>query len=122
MRGGADGLTIANCYLGLAVDVHHRRAVFANVVGGVSGPAIRVLTLRLVWQVARAMPGVPIIGLGGVSKAEDAVEYLLAGATGVGVGAASLQHPDAARRIHRGLGEYLQRHGLASVRELIGAL
>jgi dihydroorotate dehydrogenase (NAD+) catalytic subunit len=121
MEAGADALTIANTWIGLAIDTEARRPVFAQGVAGVSGPAIRPLTLRHVWQVARALPGVPIIGLGGIMTGRDAVEYLLAGATAVGVGTASMVDPAAGDRIARELDEWCAAHSVADVNTLVGA-
>ena len=118
---GADGIALINTLLGMAVDAETRRPKLARVVGGLSGPAIKPVALRMVWQVASAVE-IPIVGMGGVSTAEDAVEFLLAGATAVAVGTANFVDPTATMRIVDGIGEYCRRHGVASVGELIGAL
>ena len=117
-EAGADGLTLINTLLGMAVDPHRMRPRLAAITGGLSGPAIRPIAVRCVWQVARALPGVPIVGTGGVVTAEDAAEFLLVGASAVAVGTASFANPWAAVEVARGLAAYLERHGLASVREL----
>jgi dihydroorotate dehydrogenase (NAD+) catalytic subunit len=115
---GADGLTLINTLLGMAVDVKRRRPRLAAVTGGLSGPAIRPVAVRCVWQVASALPGVPIVGTGGVVDAEDAAEFLLVGATAVAVGTASFVDPAAAVTVAAGLADQLRAQGVASVREL----
>ncbi|MCB2155009.1 dihydroorotate dehydrogenase [bacterium] len=122
MAGGADGVTIANCWLGLSLDVRRRRPIFRNIVAGMSGPAVKPLTLRLVHEVHKAMPGVPIIGLGGVNCGEDVAEYLLAGASAVGIGAASLAHPGAAMRIVDEFEQFLREENIERATDLVGAL
>ncbi len=122
LEGGASGLTIANCYVGLAINIRRRRPHFQNIMAGLSGPAIKPLTLRLVYEVRQAFPQIPIIGLGGVMNGSDVVEYLLAGADAVGIGVASISNPSAAERILQEVEAYLQDQGLASVQELKGAL
>jgi dihydroorotate dehydrogenase (NAD+) catalytic subunit len=115
---GADGLTLINTLLGMAVDVHRRRPKLAAVTGGLSGPAIRPVAVRCVWQVAEALPGVPIVGTGGVATAEDAAELLLVGATAVAVGTASFVNPRAVVEVTAGLERYLAAQGVGSVAEL----
>jgi len=118
---GADGLALVNTLLGMAIDAESRRPMLARVVGGLSGPAIKPVALRMVWQVAAAVQ-IPIIGMGGVMDATDAVEFLLAGATAVAVGTANFVDPTATMRVVDGLAEYCRRHGVARVSDLIGAL
>jgi dihydroorotate dehydrogenase (NAD+) catalytic subunit len=118
---GADAVSLINTLLGMAIDAENRRPKLARVVGGLSGPAIKPVALRMVWQVASAV-GVPIIGMGGVADATDAVEFLLAGATAVAVGTANFVDPSATIRVVDGLGEYCHRHRVSAVGELIGAL
>jgi len=118
---GADGLSLINAVLAMEVDVEARRPVLWNVLGGLSGPAIRPIALRMVWQVARAVK-LPICGIGGVMNAEDAVKFLLCGATAVQVGTANYLDPSAAGAIARGVAEYAARHGFARVADLTGAL
>jgi dihydroorotate dehydrogenase (NAD+) catalytic subunit len=120
--GGADGLSVANTYLGLAIDSERRRPRLGGVTGGLSGPAIKPLTLRLVRDVHRALPAVPIVGIGGIMTGTDAVEYLLAGASAVAVGTASLVNPTAAADVLAGVERHCRRHGVEDIRELIGAL
>jgi dihydroorotate dehydrogenase (NAD+) catalytic subunit len=118
---GADGLSLINTLQGMAVDVERRRPVLANLLGGLSGPAIRPVALRMVWQAARAVR-LPICGIGGIVDADDAVAFLLCGATAVQVGTATYLDPRAALRVRDGLAAYLKRHQIGAVRELIGAL
>jgi dihydroorotate dehydrogenase (NAD+) catalytic subunit len=115
---GADGLTLINTLLGMAVDVDRRRPRLAAVTGGLSGPAIRPVAVRCVWQVAKALPGVPIVGTGGIASAEDAAEFLLVGATAVAVGTGSFVNPRAVVEVADGLERYLAAQGLRSVGEL----
>ncbi|MBI4505551.1 MAG: dihydroorotate dehydrogenase [Chloroflexi bacterium] len=117
---GADALCMGNTYMGMAIDVERRRPALANVSGGLSGPAIKPLTLHLVYRIAQAVD-VPIIGAGGVVSAEDAVEYLMAGATAVQVGTAHFANPAAGVEIVAGLERWLRAHGVGDVRELVGA-
>ena len=118
---GADGLALINTLLGMAIDAESRRPKLARTVGGLSGPAIKPVALRMVWQVANALD-VPIVGMGGVMCAEDAVEFLLAGATAVAVGTANFVDPTVTMRVVDGLAEYCARHGVARVSDLVGAL
>jgi len=115
---GADGLTLINTLLGMAVDVRRLRPKLAAVTGGLSGPAIRPIAVRCVWQVARAMPEVPIVGAGGVVTGEDAAELLLAGAVAVQVGTANFITPRATAEVAEGLRAYLESQRLTSVTEL----
>ena len=116
---GADGLSLINTLLSLRIDLKTRRPILANITGGLSGPAIFPLALRMVWQVSRAVK-VPVIGLGGVSSAEDAAEMMLAGATAVQVGAANLRDPFACPKIIEALPTVLDRMGAENIREIIG--
>jgi dihydroorotate dehydrogenase (NAD+) catalytic subunit len=118
---GADGVSLINTLLGMAIDASTRRPKLARVVGGLSGPAIKPVALRMVWQVAAAV-GIPVIGMGGVRDGEDAVEFLLAGASAVAVGTANFVDPTASIRVLDGLGEYCREHGVGRVDELVGAL
>jgi dihydroorotate dehydrogenase (NAD+) catalytic subunit len=115
---GADGLTLINTLLGMAVDVDRRRPRLAAVTGGLSGPAIRPVAVRCVWQVAQALPGVPIVGTGGVVTAGDAAELLLVGATAVAVGTGSFINPRAVVEVAAGLERYLAAQGAGSPAEL----
>lgn len=116
---GADGLSLINTLLSLRIDLKTRRPILANTTGGLSGPAVFPLALRMVWQVSQAVK-IPVIGLGGVSSAEDAAEMLLAGATAVQVGAANLRDPFACPRIIQTLPAVLDRMGAENIREIIG--
>jgi len=119
--GGADAVALINTLLGMAINAKTRRPKLANVVGGLSGPAVKPVALRMVWQVARAV-SIPVVGIGGITTAEDAIEFLIAGASAVEVGTANFINPRATEDILAGIGDYLQEHRLASVRELIGSL
>lgn len=122
LDAGATGLTLVNTVMGMAIDPETRRYRLGAGGGGLSGPAIRPVAVRAVHDVARAFPGVPIVGTGGVTKAADAVEMLLAGATAVGVGTATFRHPRACERIAAGLERWCRRHGVAHVSDLTGAV
>ena len=119
---GATGLTLVNTLLGLAIDAEGRRPRLGAGGGGLSGPAIKPVALRAVWEVSRALPGVPIIGTGGVASGVDAVEMLLAGAGAVGVGTASFHDPRAPERIAAELARWCRRHRVERVADLVGAL
>ena len=118
---GADALSLINTLTGMAIDLEKRRPVLANITGGFSGPAIKPVALRMVWQVAKAVK-VPIIGIGGIMTAVDALEFMLAGATAVQVGTASFINPGAAQKIAEDMEAWLIAHGVADVKSLIGAL
>lgn len=118
---GADALSLINTLTGMAIDLQKRRPILANMTGGLSGPAIKPVALRMVWQVAQAVK-VPIIGIGGIMTATDALEFMLAGATAVQVGTANFLDPSAAQIIAEGMETYLEENGIADVKELIGAL
>jgi len=115
---GADGLTLINTLLGMAVDTTARRPRLAAVTGGLSGPAIRPVAVRCVWQVAQALPGVPIVGTGGIVSADDAAEFLLVGATAVAVGTGNFINPRAVVEVADGLERYLAAAGVTSPAEL----
>jgi dihydroorotate dehydrogenase (NAD+) catalytic subunit len=118
---GADALSCINTLLGMAVDAESRKPVLSTITGGLSGPAIKPVALRMVWQVSSVVK-VPVIGLGGIMTAADAIEFMLAGATAVQVGTASFIDPMASVRIAEGIDDYLNRHGYSDVNEIIGAL
>jgi dihydroorotate dehydrogenase (NAD+) catalytic subunit len=118
---GADGLSLINALQGLVVDVETRRPALRNVLGGLSGPAIRPVALRMVYQVSQAV-GIPVCGIGGIAHGEDAAAFLLCGASAVQVGTATYANPRAPLEVRDGLAAYLERQGLPGVRSLIGAL
>jgi len=118
---GADGVSLINTLLGMAVDADARRPKLARVVGGLSGPAIKPVALRMVWQVAQAVT-VPVIGVGGIMTGDDAVEFLLAGATAVAVGTASFVDPRSTTSVLDGIEAYCRRHDVSAARDLVGAL
>ena len=117
----ADALSLINTLTGMAIDLNKRRPVLANITGGLSGPAVKPVALRMVWQVARAV-NLPIIGIGGITNATDALEFLLAGATAVQVGTANFLSPGIAQQIVLDMERYLVEQGIKDVKELIGAL
>jgi dihydroorotate dehydrogenase (NAD+) catalytic subunit len=119
---GADGLSLVNTVFGMAIDVETRRPKLAGTVGGLSGPAIRPIAVRAVHEVHQSFPHVPIIGQGGVTSAEDALELMLAGATAVAVGTSNFFNPRSATEVADGIAAYMARHGVASTSELVGAL
>ncbi len=118
---GADAISLVNTFLSLAIDVETRKPRIANVTGGLSGPAIKPIAVRMVWQAARAV-AIPVVGLGGILCAEDAVEFLLAGATAVQVGTASYADPRAAEAIAMGLSKWCAQRKISSVTELTGGM
>ena len=105
----------------MAIDAERRRPLLSTVTGGMSGPAVKPIALRMVWQVAKAVQ-IPVVGLGGITNATDAIEFLLAGASAIEVGTANFMDPAVTGKIVDGINEYLDRHGFASVRDIIGAL
>ncbi len=119
--GGADALSLINTLTGMSVDIERRRPHLANVTGGLSGPAIRPIALRMVWQVAQAVK-IPVIGIGGIMTAGDALEFLIAGARAVEIGTANFIRPAATMEILDGIEEYLVRHRIGNIAELIGCL
>lgn len=119
--GGAQAISLINTLLGMAIDVKSRRPKLANIVGGLSGPAIKPIALRMVWQVAQAVK-IPVIGIGGITTTEDALEFLLAGATAIEVGTANFINPRASQEIVEGLARYVTDNGLNSISEVIGGL
>lgn len=122
VRAGADGLSLINTTLGMAIDPDTRRPKLSTGTGGLSGPAIRPIAVRCVWQVSRAMPHVPIIGMGGVETGGDAVELILAGATAVAVGTASFYDPAAAERVAREVAGFCDERGIGSLSEIKGGV
>ena len=120
-ESGADALSLVNTFISLAIDARTRRPRIGGGFGGLSGPAIKPIALRLVYQAARAVK-IPVIGLGGISSGEDAAEFLIAGASAVEVGTATFWDPQSPARIARELGEFLEREGIGNVKEIVGTL
>ena len=116
---GADGISLINTVLSMRIDLKTKRPVVANVMGGLSGPAVFPLALRMVWQVCEAV-SIPVVGMGGVSSAEDVIEMMLAGATAVEVGAANLVDPCACQKIVRDLPRAMEQYGINDLKEIIG--
>ena len=119
--GGADVISLINTITGMKIDLNRRKFVLANKTGGMSGPAVKPVALRMVYQVAQAVK-VPVIGMGGISTAEDALEFILAGATAVSVGTANFADPQATVKIIEGIEAYMKAQGVADIHELIGAV
>lgn len=118
---GADAVSLVNTFLGMAIDAESRKPLLSTITGGLSGPAIKPIALRMVWQVAQAVK-VPVIGMGGIMNAADAIEFMLAGASAVQVGTANFIDPQITVKIVKGIEDYLERHNMHSVNELIGGL
>ena len=119
--GGADSVSLINTLLGMAIDAERRRPLLSTITGGMSGAAVKPIALRMVWQVSRAVQ-IPVIGLGGIMNARDAVEFLLAGASAIQIGTANFIDPCVTVRVAEGINDYLDRHGFKSVSEIVGAL
>ena len=119
--GGADALSLINTLTGMKIDVKKKRFVLANRTGGMSGPAIHPVAVRMVWQCAQAV-SIPLIGMGGIRNTEDALEFMLAGATAVAVGTANFLQPDITMEIVEGMQAYVKEEGLGSIQEIIGAV
>lgn len=120
-EAGADAISMINTLTGMVIDINTRKPLLGNITGGLSGPAVKPIAVRMVWQVAKVV-NIPIIGMGGITCAEDAVEFMLAGASAVAVGAYNFVEPSALKNIADGIGEYMQKHGIEDVNELIGGL
>ena len=118
---GADSISMINTLLGMAIDAEKRRPVLSTITGGLSGPAVKPIALRMVWQTAQAVK-VPIIGMGGIASATDAIEFLLAGASAVEVGTYNFVDPSVTTHIVDGIEDYMHRHGFTDIQDLIGAL
>ncbi|MGI6553259.1 MAG: dihydroorotate dehydrogenase [Bacillota bacterium] len=117
---GADAISLINTLLGMVIDIHQRKPVLANCFGGLSGPAVRPVAVRMVWQVAEAVD-LPLIGMGGIVSASDALEFILAGASAVAVGTGNFLHPGVSMEIIEGLKAYCRENRITRIRELIGA-
>lgn len=118
---GADSVSLINTLMGMAVDIEKRRPMLSIGTGGLSGPAVKPVALRMVWQVAKAVK-IPVIGLGGICNARDAIEFIMAGATAVEIGTANFIDPQVTIKVRDGINEWLDSHGCKSVKEIIGAL
>lgn len=117
--GGADALSLINTLTGMQIDIERQKFVLANKTGGLSGPAIKPVAVRMVYQVANAVK-IPIIGMGGIASAKDAIEFILAGATAVSVGTANFNNPNATIEVIEGIEDYMRRHGVEDINQLIG--
>ena len=118
---GADSVSLINTMLGMAIDAERRKPILSTITGGMSGPAVKPVALRMVWQTAKAVK-IPVIGLGGICSATDAIEFLLAGASAIQIGTANFIDPSISEKVIDGIADYLQRHNFNSVQEIIGAL
>ena len=118
---GADALSMINTITGMKIDIHRRQFALANKTGGLSGPAIKPVAVRMVYQAAHAVK-IPIIGMGGIANAEDAIEFILAGASAVAVGAMNFVNPYATIEVVEGIEAYMERYGIEDVAELTGAV
>ena len=118
---GADSISMINTLLGMAIDAKRRRPVLSTITGGLSGPAVKPVALRMVWQTAQVVK-IPIIGMGGIASATDAIEFLLAGATAIEVGTYNFVDPTATIKIVEGIEDYMRQHGFSDIHQIIGAL
>ena len=118
---GADAVSLINTLMGMAIDIEKRRTVLSINTGGLSGPAVKPVALRMVWQVAKAVK-IPVVGLGGIMTATDAIEFLMAGATAIEIGTANFIDPAVTMKVRDGINDWLDKHGYHSVQEIIGAL
>ena len=118
---GADSVSLINTLLGMAIDSERRKPILSTITGGLSGPAVKPIALRMVWQTYKAVK-IPIVGIGGIMTAADAIEFILAGATAIEVGTANFIDPSICSKIVDGIDDYLNRHNISSVKDLIGAL
>lgn len=118
---GADSVSLINTLLGMAIDVERRKPILSTVTGGLSGPAVRPVAVRMVWQVAKAV-AIPVVGLGGITDARDALEFIMAGATAVQIGTANFLDPTTCIKVIDGIEEYCTRHGVADISELRGII
>ncbi|MBR5697083.1 MAG: dihydroorotate dehydrogenase [Prevotella sp.] len=118
---GADSVSLINTLMGMAIDIERRRPLLSISTGGLSGPAVKPVALRMVWQVAKAVK-IPVVGLGGIMTAKDAIEFLMAGATAIEIGTANFIDPAVTMKVRDGINEWLDKHGCKSVKEIIGCL
>jgi len=120
-EAGSDALAVTNSYPAMAIDIETRKPKLANVTGGLSGPCIKPIAIKLVCEAAKAVK-IPIIGMGGIQNAADAIEFMMAGATAVAVGTANFYEPQTTLQVIAGLREFMQKHGLQDVREITGSV
>lgn len=118
---GADSVSLINTLLGMAIDAETRKPLLSTVTGGLSGPAVKPVALRMVWQVAQAV-NIPVVGLGGIMNAKDAIEFILAGATAIQIGTANFIDPQVSVKVVEGIKEYMVRHQVSDINDLIGAI
>lgn len=118
---GADAVSLINTLMGMAIDIEKRRPVLSIKTGGLSGPCVKPVALRMVWQVANAVR-IPVVGLGGIMNARDAIEFFMAGATAIEIGTANFIDPAVTLKVRDGINEWLDQHGCSSVQEIIGAI
>lgn len=118
---GADSVSLINTLMGMAIDIEKRKPMLSINTGGLSGPAVKPVALRMVWQVAKAV-GIPVVGLGGIRNANDAIEFMLAGASAIEIGTANFLDPQVTVKVKNGINEWLDKHGCKSVTEIIGQL
>lgn len=118
---GSDALAVTNSYPAMAIDIETRKPKLANITGGLTGPAIKPIAVKLVWEAAKAVK-IPIIGMGGIQNADDAIEFLMAGATAVAVGTANFYEPLTALQVIAGIGEFMRKKNIQDVREIIGSV
>ncbi|MBF0538615.1 MAG: dihydroorotate dehydrogenase [Nitrospirae bacterium] len=119
---GADALSLINTLSGMAIDIESKRPRLANIVGGLSGPAIKPVAIRMLWQVHRALPSTPLIGMGGIMTADDAIEFILAGARAVAIGTANFVNPQATLQVIGGIEQYLIRHQIEDINDIVGGV
>ena len=120
-EAGSDALAVTNSYPAMAIDIETRRPKLANVTGGLTGPCIKPIAIKLVWEAAKAVK-IPVIGMGGIQNAADAVEFMMAGAAAVAVGTANFYEPQTAVQVIAGIRDYMQEHGLTDIRQLVGSV
>ena len=118
---GADSVSLINTLMGMAIDIEHRRSLLSIGTGGLSGPAVKPVALRMVWQVAKAVH-IPVVGLGGICTATDAIEFLMAGATAIEIGTANFLDPTVTIKVRDGINDWLDAHGCRDIHEIIGCL
>ena len=120
-EAGSDALAVTNSYPAMAIDIETRKPKLANVTGGLSGPCIKPIAIKLVWEAAKVVK-IPIIGMGGIQSAADAIEFMMAGATAVAVGTANFYEPQTTLQVIAGIREFMQKHGLKDAREIVGSV